>query len=368
MRELHKLSRDLVGIPSHESEARAGDYIETWLRDHTDANVIRDEAGTAAGRGGNVVARKGDGPVSLALVGHHDVVPPDAEQLVDGEYRIEEQDSRLYGRGTADMKGSVAAAMCAFRDAAPAVELIFASFVGEEVDGIGVRAAIENGFTPTYAIVAEGTTNYSKPGVTDVAVAHRGRREIAIVSRGSAAHAGQPGAGQNAIYRAHDALDIVRNLDPAVATLDGHTLEGSVVATRTSGGAATNVVPERCTITLDERTVPGERTSLERLEALDGVSWHIDSEVPPMKCTDDAFATAVLEAARAEQEGPPEHVGKPHATDASYLASAGTHCLICGASEPGEAHTASESVSLDVLDRCYRIYRRIAETPTAAGF
>ena len=55
------------------------------------------------------------------------------------------------------------------------------------------------------------------------------------------------------------------------------------------------------------------------------------------------------------------YVTKPHATDAGWLAEAGTDCLVCGASEPGEAHTDTESASLDALDRCYEIYAGIAE-------
>ena len=53
---------------------------------------------------------------------------------------------------------------------------------------------------------------------------------------------------------------------------------------------------------------------------------------------------------------------KPHATDAGWLAAAGTTCVVCGAAEPGEAHTADESVSVDVLERCYEIYRTLATT------
>ncbi|MEF8829430.1 MAG: M20/M25/M40 family metallo-hydrolase, partial [Haloarcula sp.] len=115
------LTEELVAIPSHGGgtggESAAGEYILTWLRDHTDAQVTRDDHG-------NVIARKSQGDTSLALVGHHDVVPPDDSQVeADGEYVVEERDGRLYGRGAADMKGCVAAAMLAFRDADPAGEL-----------------------------------------------------------------------------------------------------------------------------------------------------------------------------------------------------------------------------------------------------
>jgi acetylornithine deacetylase len=394
------LTRELVSVPSHESEAAAGDYIEDWLREHTDATVTRDDAGADEGRGGNVIARKGSGEPSLALVGHHDVVPPDDSQVTaDGEYVVEERDEggerRLFGRGSADMKGAVAAAMLAFRDAEvsgtpgdretsgdadPAGELVLASFVGEEVGGVGARHAIDEGFAPDYAVVGEGSTGYSTPGVTDVAVAHKGRRGSTIVAEGKAAHASEPGAGENAIYRITDAVDVVRDFEFPETGVMGHRVTGSIAVTEIEGGSAWNVIPERCTATVDERTVPGERVSTDPVTALDGVTWTVDQDLPPMRCDDAAFADAVLAAARdahervatgtdddgasgtAGSDALPEHVVKPHATDAGWLADAGTTCVVCGPAQPGEAHTATESVSLGVLERCYGIYREVAES------
>ena len=378
MHDVHALTRDLVSIPSHESEAAVGDFIADWLREHTDATVTRDDAGADEGRGGNVLARKGDGDTTLALVGHHDVVPPDEEQIDEnGEYVIEERDGRLYGRGTADMKGAVAASMLAFRDsevrstagsrtqsgdADPDCELVFASFVGEEVGGVGARHAIDEGFAPDYAVVGEGSTGYSAPGTTDVAVAHKGRRGSTITAHGEAAHASEVGQGENAIYRATDAIDVVRDLDFPSTSVLGHEMQGSVAVTEIEGGSAWNVVPERCEVTVDERTVPGERASLERVEDVAGVEWTVDQDLPPMACGDADFADTVLAAADAAQEGSPEHVVKPHATDAGWLAGAGTDCVICGVAEPGEAHTATESASFAVIERCYEVYRRVAES------
>ena len=364
MSEVVELTRELVAIPSHEDETDAGDFIEQWLREETDADVTRDETG-------NVIARKGtggDGETSLALVGHHDVVPPaESQTAADGAYVVEERDGRLYGRGTADMKGAVAASMLAFRDAkipADAPELVFASFVGEEEGGVGARAAIERGFAPDYAIVGEGSTGYSAEGVTDVAVAHKGRRGSTVTARGSAAHASEPEAGENAVYRACDAVDVVRDLDFPAVEVFGEQVRGSVAVTEIDGGSAWNVIPETCEFTVDERTVPGERAELERVEAIDGVEWTVDQDLPPMRCDDEAFAETVLSAAEAAQEGrdgDPELVTKPHATDAGWLAEAGTTCVICGVAEPGEAHTEDESASVEVLERCYDIYRTAAE-------
>ena len=367
------LARRLVATPSHEDETAAGDLIAAWLEDHTDAAVDVDGAG-------NVIARRNvEADTSLALVGHHDVVPPDDSQLENGEYALEERDGRLYGRGAADMKGSLAAAMVAFRDADPTRKLVFASFAGEESGGVGCRAAIEDGFAPDYAVVGEGSTGYSgagvtasdtsggssgprSDGVTDVAVAHKGRRAVTVEAEGEAAHASEPEAGANAIYRAAEAVDLVRAADTPRTEVLGHDLQGSVVVTEIEGGSAWNVVPEACAFTVDERTVPGERVDFGPVESVSGVSVTVDQDLPPMACDDVSFAGAVRSAADAAQKWTPEGVVKPHATDAGWLAGrAGTTCVVCGAAEPGEAHTATESVSLAVVERCAEVYRRVAE-------
>jgi acetylornithine deacetylase len=351
-----ELTRQLVAVPSHDGEQAVGDYIERWLRDRTDAAVERDGSG-------NVIARRATGGApSLALVGHHDVVPPDDSQVTaDGGYALREEGGRLYARGSADMKGALAAAMVAFRDATPECELVFASFVGEEQGGVGARAAIEDGFAPDYAVVGEGSTGYSAPGVTDVAVAHKGRRGSTIYAAGTAAHASEPGAGENAIYRAGEAVEAVRELAFPSTVVLGHEVSGSVAVTEIDGGSAWNVIPEACEVTVDERTVPGERAPVERVEAIDGVTWGVDQDLPPMACDDADFADLVTRAAGPVQQGTPAQVVKPHATDAGWLADAGTTCVICGAAELGEAHTADESVDLAVVDRCERIYRSVAE-------
>ena len=349
------LARDLVAIPSHDDETDAGEFIAAWLREETDASVTRDGVG-------NVIARRNtdaDASESLALVGHHDVVPPDDAQLRDGEYVLTERDGRLHGRGAADMKGAVAAAMCAFRDAGPEAAVVFASFVGEEIGGEGARHAIEEGFAPDYAVVGEGTTGYSAPGTTDVAVAHKGRRASTITAHGTAAHASEPAAGENAVHTACEAVGTIREIDAPTAEVFGERVRGSVVVTGIEGGSAWNVIPESCSITVDERTVPGERAPLAAIEEPGRVEWTVDQDLPPMACDDEGFAEAVRAAAAAAQDGEPELVTKPHATDAGWLAEAGVTCVICGPAERGEAHTEDESVSLDVLDRCYGTYRDV---------
>lgn len=258
------------------------------------------------------------------------------------------------------MKGALAAMLCAFRDADPTGQLVFASFVGEETGGRGARHAVDAGFAPACAIVGEGSTNYSGPDVTDVAIAHKGRRGSTVTARGTAAHASEVDAGENAIYRACDAIDRIRQFAPPSVEILEQSMAGSVAVTEITGGSAWNVIPDHCQVTIDERTVPGERVPLEQLEDITGVEWSVDQDLLPMQCDDEKFASAVRDAAQTVSPGA-SFVTKPHATDAGWLAAAGVSCVICGPAEPGEAHTSTESVSIDVLDRCYRIYRSAAD-------
>lgn len=350
--DVHELTEELVGIPSHDDESEVGDFIEEWLRSETDADVSRDEVG-------NVFGRYGTGD-EIALIGHHDVVPPDAAQVEDGEYVVYQEGDRLVGRGTADMKGAVAAMMVAFRDGGPIDGCVFASFVGEETGGRGARVAIDNGFAPAQAIVGEGSTSYSADGIVDVAVAHKGRRGSTITVTGEAAHASEEAQGENAIYRACEVIGELRSLSVPQTDVMGENIQGSLVVTEISGGSAWNIVPEECSITIDERTVPGDRAAIEEVSAPEWVAWTVDQDLPPMACRDSGFVERVHQCVNSVTGGS-ELIIKPHATDAGWLSGAGVSCLICGPAEPGEAHTATESVRLSVLTDCYEIYRAVIE-------
>ncbi|WP_233357423.1 M20 family metallopeptidase [Halococcoides cellulosivorans] len=359
------LACDLVAIPSHSTDARderaAGDAVEAWLREHTAATVERDDAP----RGGNVIARAGpSGDPDLAFVGHHDVVDPADDHWAADRFRVERRDGRLYGRGTADMKGSLAAAMTAFAAVADDATrpVAFVSFTGEESGGIGCRWAIDHGFSPERAVVLEGSTGYGKeeapsdgpPGI-DVAVAHKGRRALTVEASGTAAHASVGHDADNAIYHAIDAIDRLRSVDPPSRQIAGQRVDGSVAVTEIAGGDAWNVVPETCTVTVDERTIPGGRIDLAMFDAVDVT---VDQDLPPMVCADESFVERAVAAASRDRDA--RRIVKPHATDAGWLADrAGTDCLVIGAAEPGEAHTDDESVSIAAIERCREIYERL---------
>ncbi len=365
MSELTELIRELVAIPSHDDATATGDRIVQWLQDQTDATVYRDDAPS----GGNIIARRGTGEQTLAFVGHHDVVPPAPDQqATEGRYRVWREDDRLYGRGTADMLGGVAAGLLAFRDASPKTEIIFASFVGEEAGGIGAQHAIKHGFAPTYAIIGEGSAGYTTPGVVDVVVAHKGRQGSTITIEGEATHASVPETGTNAIYRACEIIDQLRSVTPSTYTIADETLAGTMAVTQVTGGTAWNQVPATCELTVDERTVPEGTSVLTEVQTHPAATVTVEQELPPMACSHTAFAHQVQTAADRAQDGVPAQTVKPHATDAGWLADAGTACVVCGPAEVGEAHTATESVSVPIVEQCYRTYRAaLSMAPPEAG-
>ncbi|MFB6197447.1 MAG: M20/M25/M40 family metallo-hydrolase, partial [Halobacteriaceae archaeon] len=120
-------------------------------------------------------------------------------------------------------------------------------------------------------------------------------------------------------------------------------------------------------ITVDERTIPGERISMNEMNDLAGISHEVNQDLPPMKCNDEEFANTSRSVARDVQDLPARLTVKPHATDAGWLFDAGTSTVIIGPAEMGEAHTAEESVSIDALTRCRDIYLTMADRWPVSG-
>ena len=204
------------------------------------------------------VARGTGGGRTLLLNGHTDTVGHDGyerplEPLVEGD--------RLYGRGSVDMKGGVAAALWACAEAAKlelAGDVIVTAVCDEEFASIGTQAVAAQ-LRADAAIVTE-------PTALELCVAHKGFAWLEVEIAGRAAHGSQPQLGVDAIAKAGRVLTGIEDLGRRLAAEPGHALlgPGSVHASLIEGGQELSSYPERCLVQLERRTVPGESAERRR--------------------------------------------------------------------------------------------------------
>lgn len=320
----------------------------------------------------NVVATVGDPDRgTVLLTGHVDVVPSHADDWSQDPYELGERDGRVVGRGTADMKGALAAKLLAteayYQSTDDPGSVILAFVIDEEDQGRGTRALIERGIDADAAIIGEPTD-------MQVCVAQKGVVRYDLTVRGRSGHAGTPDDAVNAITGLRRVLDRVEELDGRLRQGSSHPLldPETVTVTEVVGGLAPNVVPDLATATLDWRFHPGTTTPEpldDRLSAsLDGLT--LNDERLPVEWERKVFARAaeiasdhnLVREVQAAADAAGLHaraVGFNAATDARFLVhDAGIPTVLFG---PGsierDAHTVDESVLIDELVSTVDTYR-----------
>jgi len=298
------------------------------------------------------VARGSGGGPTLLLNGHTDTVGLGgprgaAEPLVEG--------GRLYGRGSYDMKGGLAAAMLAVaRVDSLRGDVVLTAVADEEVASVGTEA-VARSLRADAAIVCEPTEER-------VCVAHKGFVAFEIATRGRAAHGSRPDLGIDAIARMGRVLVGVEALGRILAAGDPHPLlgTGSVHASLIEGGQEYSSYPERCVLRGERRTVPGETVSeveaelLALLGDLDGEARVIFSREPFEVGDDERIVELVRRHSGAEV------VGAPFWADSALLGGAGIPTVLYGPRGEG-AHAEEEWVELASVERCAEVYAAVAE-------
>jgi succinyl-diaminopimelate desuccinylase len=219
----------------------------------------------------SVLARlKGSGEMpALFYTGHLDVVPVGAEEWLHDPFEGDVVEGELWGRGASDMKGGNAAMIAATKVLATANfplkgDLILAFTAGEEGEQLGAaEIAARPDLAPVQAVVV------AEPSSNDVYVAEKGAFWLQITTHGKTAHGSMPHLGQNAIMMM---VALLSELDSLAVSYEEHPLLGGFTRSinTIAGGVKTNVVPDQCTVTIDQRTVPGQdhRAILGQVEEL----------------------------------------------------------------------------------------------------
>ncbi|MCZ7568930.1 MAG: M20 family metallopeptidase [Ardenticatenaceae bacterium] len=369
------LLRELVRTRSYNppgEEAAVGELVAQRLRAlglEVATQVVADDRANVIGR-----LRGSGGRPALLLCAHLDTVPPGERAWTYDPLGAELVNGRLYGRGSLDTKGALAAMMVAAGTLAQAMgpslrgDLVVLATVDEEVNGQGARAFKANGGMDGIGHLVVG-----EPTGLDPVIAHRGALWLEITAHGRAAHGSMPHQGINAIL---PMAAILARLARHQFGFTPHPLlqPPTINIATIQGGLKTNMVPDRCRATVDIRTVPGQSHSLmlhEVRRAVDKVlqEWPgVDVDVaaindkPPLVTAPEA--TVVHEALEVARHlwgsvAPPR--GVAYLTDGAVLAGdAGIPTLILGPGDEGLAHQVDEYVEVRQVLEAARFYAALA--------
>lgn len=368
-----ELARRLVAIPSLSGDE--GEVVDACAEEMSRLGyrVERDAAGNALGT-------VGDGGPRLLFDVHADTVAA-APGWTRDPHGAELADGRLHGLGACDVKGPLAALLHGVADAARArtvrATVGVAVTTCEEVVEGGALAFVLDRFAPDAAVIVE-------PSRGEAALAQRGRAEILVDVEGRSAHAAYPEEGANALEGAAAFLCALERRHPA---RDPELGEAILVATEatTRPFPGVSVVPSRCRLRLDRRTLPGETAEqvLAELEpflaecARHGTratatlsEWDVRTHTgtliatprffPAWRTAPGAFLDAVLGA--VPRGGP-----AVFCTNGSLTAARGIPTVIFGPGDPEMAHQADESIELAALERGRKRFAALASIDLAAA-
>ena len=371
-RNVTELLQDLVAIPSVNPQGNPGtdqvgeqamaDYVADFLR-ALGAEVIVDPV--EPGRP-NVIAsfksKTADAP-RLAFAPHLDTVSVAGMAIPPFDPVI--RDGKLWGRGSSDTKGPMAAALWALREWAQSstrsesrIHWTFLALMGEEAGNDGAHALAKKGFSSDLTLVLEPTD-------LRVVTAHKGVLWLEIFTTGVACHGSTPDKGRNAIYAMRHVLEIIEDKIIPELTRLAHPKLGPVslnVGT-ISGGSKINIVPDQCHIDMDCRIVPGidPETLRAKIEtdlrvAVPNVVVRLQRSSLPLN-TDESLPW--VRRLGAEARG---FTTAPWFSDASVLSNSSSPAVCVGPGSIAQAHTKDEFILLRDLEDGTDFFRRWMQT------
>ena len=353
-RQIVQLASRLVALDSVNpalvaggaGERAAAAFVADWCAERgLEVEVVGDDRPSVIAR-----RRGSGGGRALLLNGHLDTVGV-AGMTAPFEPRVEA--GRLYGRGSYDMKGALAAALVAAAEATGLRgDVIVTAVADEELASVGTEAVLERVHADA-AIVVE-------PTELQVAVAHRGFVGFEIETAGVAAHGSRPDLGEDAIVKMGPVLVALERLDMQLQLGRRHPLAGAgaVHASMIEGGQEMSSFPARCVLLAERRTIPGETRAdveAELHELAGGAEVRVIASRDPYEApSGHPFVDLVCRHA-----GVADVVGAPFWTDAALVAAAGIPTVLFGPVGAG-AHAQVEWVDLASLERLHDVVAQVA--------
>jgi len=353
------------------------EFIRDYLDDYgVKSELVRDPTMPKANLYATIGAQDRGG---ILLSGHTDVVPVDDQDWHSDPFALVEKDDRLYGRGSADMKGFIATVLSLVpvlvqRKLREPIHLSFS--YDEEIGCVGVRTLIaelvKRPNKPRLAIVGE-------PTEMQVGVGHKGKRSVRCHVHGHEAHSSLIHLGVNAVEAAAELVAFLKSMarrkriegpfddsyDPPYSSI--HT--GLI-----HGGTALNIVPRDCQFDFEIRVLPGEDPGplidelrhfaatniLPEMHAVDpatGIDFEQLTDAAGLDTPVDHEATQ-LAAALSGSNGT---IKVAFGTEGGLFSEAGIPTVICGPGSIDQAHKPDEFVALEQIARCETFLRRLVD-------
>lgn len=376
---VNPMGRDLEG-PEY-LEYRVTEYLEAFCKRHG----LRYKRQFVSEKRENVLIRvDGAGPLPeqggplVLFEAHQDTVP--VEGMTIPPWTPTVKDGRLYGRGSCDIKGGLTAmlgAVVRLQEEKPKGRptVVLCCAVNEEFGFTGATALTQLwtggrrddllSKKPDCAIVAEPTS-------LDIVVAHKGTVRWRIITHGRAAHSSSPHLGDNAFYKmARVLLALERYARDICPKLGDHPLTGGPTLSvgLIQGGISVNTVPDRCSIEICRRVIPGEKAADARQHAVDWLAKqseiaalgaaveHEEPFISGFSLSDDNNGALAERIGAVSQKltGRGKRIGVPYGTDASRIAAADVPSVVFGPGSIAQAHTCDEWLPLDELPQAAEV-------------
>jgi acetylornithine deacetylase/succinyl-diaminopimelate desuccinylase len=369
------LTRHLVSIPSHTPDGE--EMVATAVEEFLSRFGVPVERQRVGEDGVNVIARlpaRGDEEAGLMLNGHLDTVPP-SDEMPFPPFEAILHEGKMWGRGTADMKGGIAAMLCGMvalhMSGIPLQRpLLFTGVASEERGNLGTDALIRSGVRARWAVVGEATG-------LNLVTAHKGVDRYRITVEGRAAHESMPELGVNAIIQAAEIISSMHGFLWSSAQSQTHPQLGQAVYNigTIQGGTSRNTIPARCTFQIGKRYLPGDspaaiqeeiQSALRKANHNGRVIVQREPEFdiiphPPLFLPEDhPLVRMLMSVVECSTGRVPQLESWGAFTDGALLQEAGIPAVIFGPGDVKLAHSDAEHISLSELVSAAEVYALLA--------
>ena len=372
-----ELLEQLIGFAtvSSDSNIELIDFIRHYLAElGVESELFYNPERTKANLFATIGPRDRGGVV---LAGHTDVVPVDGQAWTSKPFRLTERDGRLYGRGTADMKGfiaSVLAAVPVFLKRTLKLPIHLAFSYDEEVGCLGVRSMLaeleKRPLKPRMCLIGEPTE--LKP-----VLGHKGKLAMRCQVKGAACHSAYAPNGVNAIEYAARLIGRLGEIGAQLAQPEHHDQRfdppfSTVQTGLIKGGRALNIVPAECEFDFEVRTLPGfdayevanelqTYADVELLPRMRSVQPNTGIRLQPLSAYPGLVTSPDSEVARllALLSGSTEFGTVAFGTEGGLFDQAGIPTVVCGPGSMDQGHKPDEFITLEQLTRCDEMLARL---------